>query len=228
MKKRYWMTVCACAAAMMVGGCGQKAAAEGTKETVIESQSEEESQSLEETKEESKQAVSESESETETTAEETTETAETALMTETAETEAAAETTQAAAVEASVKSVQDIYSQITGSVALISPVTMQDAFISNYYGIDPAGLSEYVFEMSEDATSAETVVILKAKNEADTASLASALQVLVDEKKAEMETYLPEQFQIVNRSAVKTNGAYVYLVISENQDAILRIIEAGL
>ena len=45
---------------------------------------------------------------------------------------------------------------------LCSPVTMTDSFISNYYGIDPDKLEEYVFSMSEDATSAETIIIMKA------------------------------------------------------------------
>ena len=64
-------------------------------------------------------------------------------------------------------SVQEIYDLVTESVTLISPVIMQDNFIENYYNIDPALLEEYVFSMSEEATSAETVVIMKLKDKAD-------------------------------------------------------------
>ena len=82
--------------------------------------------------------------------------------------------------------------------------------------------------MSEEATSAETIVIMKVKDEADVESISAALQVVVDEKSAEMEDYLPEQFEIGDKSSVKTKGNYVYLVISESADTIIGIIENGI
>lgn len=126
------------------------------------------------------------------------------------------------------KSVQDIYEEITQKVELCSPVTMTDSFISNYYGIDPDKLEEYVFSMSEDATSAETIIIMKVRNEADTEEISAALETVRDEKSGEMKDYLPAQFEIVDKSSVKTEGSYVYLVISEQADAIEKIIEAQL
>ena len=125
-------------------------------------------------------------------------------------------------------SVQEIYDLVTESVTLISPVIMQDNFIENYYNIDPALLEEYVFSMSEEATSAETVVIMKLKDKADADTISAALQLVIEEKSGEMENYLPGQYDIVKKSAVKTEGSYVYLVISEQADAIEKIIEAQL
>lgn len=130
--------------------------------------------------------------------------------------------------EINAKPVKEIYEEIEQSVALHSPVQMADSFISNYYGIDPEKLEEYVFVMSEEATSAEAVVIMKVKDEADVDKISAALQVVVDEKRGEMENYLPEQFEIVDKSSVKVKGSYVYLVISESQDAITKIIEEGI
>ncbi len=126
------------------------------------------------------------------------------------------------------KAISEIYDEITKNVELISPVEMDDEFISNYYGIEPDTLEEYVFSMSEDATSAETVVIMKAKDEASVADIEAALSTVIDEKRAEMENYLPEQFEIVDKSSVDSKGSYVWLVISQNKDAILEIIEAGI
>lgn len=126
------------------------------------------------------------------------------------------------------KSIADIYDEIAANVTLSSPVAMDDDFISNYYGIDASTLEEYVFSMSEDATSAETIIIMKAKDASNISSLSDCLQVVVDEKKNEMENYLPEQFAIVEKSSVKTKDNYVWLVISENADDINKIIEADL
>lgn len=125
-------------------------------------------------------------------------------------------------------SVEDMYKEIEQNVELISPVPMGDAFITNYYGIEPEKLEEYVFVMSEEATSAETVVIMKVKDEGDVEAMCSALQVVVDEKRSEMQDYLPEQFEIVDKSSVKSKGNYVYLVISEHADSILQLIEKAI
>lgn len=128
-------------------------------------------------------------------------------------------------VKKEAKAIADIYDEITKSVTLYSPFCWDEEFISNYYGIDVTSLEEYVFSMSEDATSAETIIIMKAKDSASVAGLSDCLQMVVDEKKNEMENYLPEQFEIVAKSSVQTKDNYVWLVISENADAITKIIE---
>lgn len=126
------------------------------------------------------------------------------------------------------KSVAGIYEEITQKVSLVSPMVVPDDFISNYYGIDVSTLDEYVFSMSEAAISAETIVILKAKDSGSTGALSAALQTVIDQKRSEMENYLPDQFQIVDKSSVQVQGDYVYLVISEQAAAIEPIIQAGI
>lgn len=126
------------------------------------------------------------------------------------------------------KSIDEVYQEIAGQVSLESPVCMDEDFISNYYGIDVSTLEEYVFSMSEDAAQAETVVIMKVKDLNDVEEISSILETIVDEKKNEMENYLPEQFEIVEKSEVKTKDQYVWLVISQQSDAISDIIEKDL
>lgn len=130
--------------------------------------------------------------------------------------------------EVVVKSVAEVYAEIQNSVELYSPMEFDDEFLMNYYGIDAGLLEEYVFSMSEDAASAETIVVMKAKSAEDVEHLSELMQVVVDEKRNEMENYLPEQFAIVEKAEVKTRDHYIWLVISENEDAIKKIIEDGL
>lgn len=130
--------------------------------------------------------------------------------------------------EDSKESIQSIYDEIIQTVELNSPMILPDDFISNYYGIDVSTLEEYIFSMSETAISAETIVILKVKDEQSTESVTASLQMIIDQRKAEMENYLPEQFQIVEKSSVQVRGNYVYLVISKQADAISRIIQASI
>ncbi len=126
------------------------------------------------------------------------------------------------------KSITEIYAEIQSSVALYSPMEFDDEFLMNYYGIDASLLEEYVFSMSEDAASAETIVIMKVKSSSDVDNLSESLQVVVDEKRNEMENYLPEQFAIVDKAEVEVKDKYIWLVISENEDTIKKMIEDGL
>lgn len=126
------------------------------------------------------------------------------------------------------KTLNEIYQEIEQTISLQSPQCMDDDFISNYYGIDTASLEEYVFSMSEDAAQAETIIIMKVKNTDDLPALTDSLQTVVDDKKNEMENYIPEQFAIVEKSTVQTKDNYIWLVISDNADAIIDIIESGL
>lgn len=140
----------------------------------------------------------------------------------------AAKEESAAQTEAAGKSVNDIYDEITQSVTLNSPMVLPDDYISNYYGIDLNSLEEYVFSMSEASVSAEMIVLVKAKDSASIQTLTAALQTVIDQKRSEMENYLPDQFQIVDKSSVQVKGNYVYLVISEQADSITRMIQAGI
>lgn len=126
-----------------------------------------------------------------------------------------------------VKSCEEIYEEIAVTVELQSPMVVPEAFVANY-GIDFSTIDDYIFVMSELSTSVETVAVFKSEDAAARESVSVALQTFADGKRAEMENYLPEQFDIVDRSSVKTSGDYVYLVISENAEAIEEIIAACL
>ena len=121
-----------------------------------------------------------------------------------------------------------IYNTISSSVSLVSPMEPTEDFIFNYYGIDVSMLNDYLFVMSEDATSAETIIILDAANEEDAASYAELLETLVSDKELELQDYLPEEYAITHDSEVVTDGNYVWLVISHNRDSIVDIIENNL
>lgn len=121
-----------------------------------------------------------------------------------------------------------IFDKISESVNLVSPVEMTDDFLENYYGIDLSLLDSYVCYMSEEATSAETVFIANVKDESDAKTIADCISMVRDDKAIEMQDYLPEQYEIVNKSEVRTSGSLIWLVISENADSINSIIESNI
>lgn len=132
------------------------------------------------------------------------------------------------AQEESAADLRTIYESVGEAVELPSMVEGDDDYISNYYGIDSADLEEYVFAEAEDATLASCVIMMKAKDEAAAARVETALNTVLSQKAAEMQDYIPEQYDIVTDSSVKTEGLYVYLVISEDMDKIESTIQSAL
>ena len=200
----------------------EEASAEGTSDSAAEAEAKTEAGAEVKAAEETT-AESASEASTGAAAESTAETA-AEITTESAEAAGAA----AEAVSGSGKSAADIFSAITGSVALNDIMQMPAQYIMNYYGIDTSAYPDSFFAMSQDATSAETVIFVRTSDAGSAAAVQSALQAVLDQKAAEMKDYLPEQYQIVSKSRVATNGNAVYLIISEQEAAIRSIIEAGL
>lgn len=119
---------------------------------------------------------------------------------------------------------QDIYQDISSQVELISPMEMPAEYIENYYAIDLTQLEDYVFSISEVSTSAETIVLMKLKDSAAADSIIDGMKLVIDEKKGEMENYLPEQYDLVARSSVSQKDNYLWLVISDNDQTIQDII----
>lgn len=124
--------------------------------------------------------------------------------------------------------ISEIYLKITSLVELKSPVEMPENFLSQTYGVDTSILDDYMLVISEDATSAETIAILRARDEAGAKACSEALKVIVEEKSMEMENYLPDQYELVKDSKVNVKGNVAYLVISENAKDILAIIEENI
>lgn len=119
----------------------------------------------------------------------------------------------------------EIYADIQESVTLNAPMELDSGFIMNLFGIDVSQLDGYVISISESATSAETIVLLDAKDGADVDGMLAMVQGYVTNKGFEMDNYLPDQYSLVEKAAVAVDGDFVYAIISENQSAILDVLK---
>lgn len=142
-------------------------------------------------------------------------------------------TTAAAQTESITETVKetalsDIYAQIEEEVELPAMLSLNENYISNYYGIDPSLLEEYVFSNAEEVIYADTVIMMKVKSETDAEGITEALETMLEHKKLELENYLPEQFELVDKAEIKISGSYIYLVISKDAEKIEAIIKASI
>lgn len=117
-----------------------------------------------------------------------------------------------------------IYEDISSNVELVSPMLASNDYIYNYYGVDTSVMSDYFFVISEDPTSAETIIVAKAVSDSDVEAIKASLETVLFEKGIEMENYLPAEYEYIKNEEVSVKGDYVILVISHNADAIKSII----
>lgn len=126
------------------------------------------------------------------------------------------------------QTLEEIYTQMTENVELPAMIRMTDDYISNYYGADLTTFEEYVFAAAEDALLAENIILVKMKDGESNEAVVKLLENIIKQKKSELENYLPEQFKIVEKSEVVTNGDYIVLIISSQKNALEDQLPAAL
>ncbi len=123
---------------------------------------------------------------------------------------------------------KEVYNSIVSSVELEPMFENDDDYLYNYYGIDASLLEEYVFVEAQDGLKVETVVLLKVNEDSEVTSLRENLENIVSQRKGAMNNYIPEEYDIACNAVIDASGNFIYLVMSENVDEIVKIIDSYL
>lgn len=108
-------------------------------------------------------------------------------------------------------------------------VSLDDTYISNYYGINTADLDGYVFAQSENPNSAESVIIFKCGDEAKRGEYVQAVETAIAQKADELKNYnQPEQAKLAEDCQVGQADVLVYAIISPNSEEINAALDAEL
>lgn len=125
-------------------------------------------------------------------------------------------------------SISDVYGTIS-ALSSENMVMINDNLIENYYGINAEDFSEYVFAQAENPTSAETIIIAKAKDGIDISSYEENIDNILAQKSEEMTNYnLPDQVKLIENVEKKFNDDSFYVVISDKAEIMAETIEKGL
>ncbi len=130
--------------------------------------------------------------------------------------------------EKAAVALKDVYSKISGSVALPDMYLADASFILNYYGIDVSKLEDYVFASCLDSTSADSIILIRLKDESSSDEIVGALNMLLEQMSAELENYNPEANELVKAASVRRDGKNIDLIIHKDRGTILSIIDNSL
>ena len=122
--------------------------------------------------------------------------------------------------------VNEVYGKLTQSGYLPELTAVPERDLFEVYGIDSSKVKQWVFAMSENySLDAGEVAIFEVNDTEYAAELASKLDNHLQRIKAVSKDYSPQQSAKLEPVEVKTVGNYVYLIVGENYNALLKIMK---
>ena len=102
-----------------------------------------------------------------------------------------------------------------------------DATLLNFLGIHVEDCVQYKVAICAEGLRADEVWLIEAKDDAALKSLDDLAQARIQSKLDETESYAPDQYLIVQKAEVLTNGRYLALFISPDVENLKAGFEAA-
>ena len=122
------------------------------------------------------------------------------------------------------RSPKDIYSSIERSVQLPAFIEMDEEYLTDYYNLDFSRIEDFVYVQNEDSLKVDTIIIIETKDRDYVDFVKITLNNILEQMRAETQSYSPENYNIIKKSEVVVSGNLVYLVMSNDYDQIVKII----
>jgi hypothetical protein len=108
----------------------------------------------------------------------------------------------------------EAYADISGSVAMPEMMEIPSSIVLDYYGIRSEDYTDAVFYMSADSLLADEVVIVNAVNAEAAKRVKDKLDVRLNQKLMSAQDYSPEQYEIIRKCKVRSDGLTVAMLVS--------------
>jgi hypothetical protein len=126
------------------------------------------------------------------------------------------------------KPLEDIYSEIEQKVTLPEMLDLNSDNLVTFMGIKQELYSESSAHIALEAVLGDMILMFKAADKASLDTLKTKIENYRSQRLNEMDNYLPAEYDKINRSEVTQKGLYVWLVVSDDADAILSVINQNI
>lgn len=99
--------------------------------------------------------------------------------------------------------------------------------LMNFLGISVEDCAQYKVAICAEGMRADEVWLIEAKDASSLETLQQLAQTRIEAKLEETVTYAPDQYVVVEKAVVLTNGNYLALLISPNVDTLKAGFEAA-
>ncbi len=127
------------------------------------------------------------------------------------------------------KTLTDVFADMKAQMNVTEIVEFQNvSSLDRYYGITAEQVSEFAGGINNSGVEQEEIVLLKASSEANVETLKTALENRRQSKLNENKNYNPAQAEIIEKCSVETNGLYVFMIISPNNEQMTQTFKTAL
>lgn len=107
-------------------------------------------------------------------------------------------------------------------------ILLDDTMRLNLLGIVEEDCVQVITAVCSDGLRADEIWLIQAKDADALARIASLAEVRLNAKAEESITYSPEQYAVVQKAKMLTEGLYFVLLVSPNVDALKETVEIAL
>lgn len=100
--------------------------------------------------------------------------------------------------------------------------------LDRYYMIPADSIKQFAAERSSSSTDFTEIIMVEASGSDKIENIVTQLNSRLDAQRSTAKSYTPEAVEMLDGCSVKTNGNFVYLVINDKQDEIVKVIEDAL
>ena len=100
--------------------------------------------------------------------------------------------------------------------------------LDRYYGITAEQVADFSGGINNSGVEQEEIVLIKAADEANAETIKNALENRRQSKLNENKNYNPAQAEIIEKCSVETNGLYVFMIISPNNEQMTQTFKTAL
>lgn len=90
--------------------------------------------------------------------------------------------------------------------------------LKRYYGLNSADYKGAMLYSSDASISVEEVLLIEAKNEAQTAEIREAVERRIEQRRNDFDGYAPEQVQLLENAQVLVRGRFVFMAVSPDAE----------
>ena len=102
-----------------------------------------------------------------------------------------------------------------------------EATMLNFLGINAEDCTQYKIAICAEGMRSDEVWLIEAKDEAALETLRQLAQTRIESKLDETVSYAPDQYVVVEKAEILSNGLYLALLISPDVDALKAGFEAA-
>ncbi len=118
----------------------------------------------------------------------------------------------------SSKSFEEVSGGVEASLNSKNLTRQSGQALKRYYGLNSADYKGAMLYSSDASISVEEVLVIEAKNEAQTAEIREAVERRIEKRRNDFDGYAPEQVQLLDKAQILVRGRFVFMAVSPNAD----------